>query len=587
MRFALGLFLSILIDAAVAAPLVTGPDIVAGKHSRKYVSVVADILDVLSDDLDPDYHFLILRADNETLYAPIQIANGSNLRKLIGAKAEVSFYCDTNRVTTARRQISCQAHILREDDITILRPPPENPFHATELTEIPIWSAEQLARLGKHRIEGFVLASWRGDEALVKTKDGRFVRLQLADGIPPPSSTAVEAVGYPETDLININLSRALIRPADLAAVPPPETPTNIAARAILFGQPHKPSTLPQFHGRLLRLTGKVLAMPDVGNGTDRLLLDSDGISVPVVTDTFRDILGSLSVGCEISVTGVCVMDTDNLRPHDVFPKIRGFFLVPRSAADVEIVSGPPWWTTPRLLAAIGVLAALIVVLLAVGALLRLRARLRFEERTRLAAELHDYLAQNLTAVDYQLATYDRAKDSAPDLAARCHETARRMLSSCRTELRRCLWDLRNDALEERTFDRAISTSVAPLLADAELHVRFNVPRGHVGDSAAHALLSIIRELVANAIKHGQATRIRIAGEERDALLRFSVTDNGTGFDPADCPDVATGHFGLLGVRERLRKLGGELALASSPGRGTRAVVTVPLRPYGKGTMQS
>ena len=587
MRLALGLILSFLGLAATAATIVTGADVVAGKHGKQVVTVVADIEDVLADDLNPDYHFLILRADGETLYAPIHHADGSRLRRFVGTRAAVTFYCDTNRVSNARRQINCQAHILGEDFIEVLRPPPNDPFQVPKLADTPIWSAEQLARLGKRRVEGLVLASWRGDEALVKTKDGCTVRVELADGAPPPCGTAVEAVGYPETDLININLSRALIRPRADQGPPSGDSPTNVSARTILAPITDSVITLPAFHGRLLRLEGKVLAMPDVGNGTDRLLLDSDGISVPVVTDAFRGILGSLSVGCEISVTGVCVMDTDNLRPHDVFPKIRGFFLVPRSAADVEIVSGPSWWTTPRLLAAIGVLAALIVVLLAVGALLRLRARLRFEERTRLAAELHDYLAQNLTAVDYQLATYDRAKDSAPDLAARCHETARRMLSSCRTELRRCLWDLRNDALEERTFDRAISTSVAPLLADAELHVRFNVPRGHVGDSVAHALLSVIRELVANAIKHGQATRIRIAGEERDALLRFSVTDNGTGFDPADCPDVATGHFGLLGVRERLRKLGGELALASSPGRGTRAVVTVPLRPYGKGTKQS
>ena len=77
------------------------------------------------------------------------------------------------------------------------------------------------------------------------------------------------------------------------------------------------------------------------------------------------------------------------------------------------------------------------------------------------------------------------------------------MLTSCRTELRRCLWDLKSDALNERDFAKAIRMSTEPVLGNARLLVRFNVPRSRVNDSTAHAILSIIRELAANAVRHG------------------------------------------------------------------------------------
>jgi len=142
------------------------------------------------------------------------------------------------------------------------------------------------------------------------------------------------------------------------------------------------------------------------------------------------------------------------------------------------------------------------------------------------------------------------------------------MLKSCRTDLRRCLWDLRNDVLDEPDFPKAIEQTVRPIAGQARLAVRFEGRRKDISDSTAHALLSILRELSANAVNHGQAKSIRIAGECRPEGIRFSVQDDGIGFDPQSVPNQDSGHFGLDGIRERLQRLGGTLDVTSRPGRG-------------------
>lgn len=107
--------------------------------------------------------------------------------------------------------------------------------------------------------------------------------------------------------------------------------------------------------------------------------------------------------------------------------------------------------------------------------------------------------------------------------------------------------------------------------------IRFNVPRERLTDNTAHILLRIIRELTTNAIRHGRATDIHIAGCIDDGQLFFSVRDNGCGFDPEAAPGVAEGHFGLLGIRERIELLGGELSIKSGVGEGTKISIRLKL----------
>lgn len=204
-------------------------------------------------------------------------------------------------------------------------------------------------------------------------------------------------------------------------------------------------------------------------------------------------------------------------------------------------------------------------------------ADLKVEERTRLAIELHDTLAQTLAGVSLEIdAVRDFSKES-PAEASRHLDIASRALASCRNELRNCLWDLRSQTLDNISMDEAIRQTLAPHLATASLTVRFNVDRAALSDSTALSILRIIRELTINAIRHGRASAIKVAGCIEGPHLLFSVTDNGCGFDPTACPGIEQGHFGLQGVVERVESLDGSLRIDSSRESGTHARIVIAI----------
>ena len=205
---------------------------------------------------------------------------------------------------------------------------------------------------------------------------------------------------------------------------------------------------------------------------------------------------------------------------------------------------------------------------------------LKTQERTRLAIELHDLLSQSLTGISYAVATASRLSERDPAAARGSLGIAAKSLASCREELRNCLWDLRSRTLEEHDFAEAIRKTLSPHLGATALAVRFQVPRDRLTDSAAHAVLSILRELATNAVRHGHATKIEIAGALDGGRLSFSLADDGCGFDPGAAPGFKEGHYGLLGVRERVSSLEGSVEIDSAPGRGTKVTVRVEV---GKG----
>ena len=149
------------------------------------------------------------------------------------------------------------------------------------------------------------------------------------------------------------------------------------------------------------------------------------------------------------------------------------------------------------------------------------------------------------------------------------------MLASCRRELQGCLWDLRSRTFEEKDLAEAVSRTITPNVGDAKVFCRFNVPRRLLTESVTHSVLRIIRELVVNAVRHGHATSVRIAGEYQGGTLRFSVVDNGEGFDADATPGPAQGHFGFQGIRERLNDFNGRMEIRSAPGKGAKVSVSM------------
>ena len=370
------------------------------------------------------------------------------------------------------------------------------------------------------------------------------------------------------------------------------EPPLDLKARQLLEDESGQPMVNFQYHGRVIRLQGVVRR---VSAADGRFDLESGSHLIPVDCNSNPGILEEILVGGTLSVCGVCIVETESWRPGIVFSHVRGVTLVPRSPDDLRIISRPPWWTIERLLIVIGALVAALAGILLwnriLNRIVNRRSRellkeqiahtssvLRIDERTRLAVELHDSLSQNLAAVSMQLSSARSAKAAEQPAAEERHlATAEKMLDSCRTELRLCLWDLRSDTMEEADFSEAIRKTLKAIAHGSNVTVDFRATRSHVSDSTAHAILMIIRELVSNAIRHGHARNIGITGGRRGGELAFSVRDDGCGFDVATRPDQSEGHFGLEGIEHRVRNLNGTFSLTSAPGRGTTATVTLNL----------
>lgn len=258
---------------------------------------------------------------------------------------------------------------------------------------------------------------------------------------------------------------------------------------------------------------------------------------------------------------------------------------------DISSLTRPPWWSHAELLIIIGILFAIVVIVIIWNRSLNLvahrrarwlaqeeiahaRTKLKVEERTELAIEIHDAVSQTLTGIALQLdAALSTGRDD-PDRTTHFLATASQMLTSCRHELRCCLWDLRTRTFEEHDLTEAISHALSPHLEQVHAQVRFNVPRSTLSESTTHDIIKIVRELTVNAIRHGQAKHIRIAGEMHDGIVSFSVTDDGCGFDKQTAPGPRDGHFGLQGIRERVRRHKGTTELATGPS-GTKVSVSM------------
>ena len=579
------------LQAATELPARTIPEILSGKYDYAPATFTGIVQDVLADETDPAYNFMVVRNGENVILVSIGRVKGCHpeLLKLIGATVSFTGFCECFIQVGKRQHMGRRFSVRSPTDIKVINPPPDI-FAASDLLALDTTRPNEIAQMPRHKTYGRVLAVWGGDKVLVLTPSNRLTRIDLADPHPPRYDDFIEAVGYPETDLYHLNLSRAVWRPAT-AMNPPPENVQPSSLQELLEGPSGTPIFQKELYGKTLRLSGTVRRMPDGGI----LQLEDDPHILPIDVSALERLPDGLAPNCRVEVTGSCIMDVDNWRPHAQFPKIRGITLVTRTADDIRITARPPWWTAGRLLAVICALLAVLLGILvwnrALHALAERRGRelyreqiqsvrseLKFRERTDLAVELHDALSQYLTGIAFELRSIGGATDALPENARRHLNVASHTLASCRDELRNCLWDLRHNTLDQRDVEEAIRMTVTPHVGETRLLVRFPVPRNRFTDNTIHAVLQIVRELATNAVRHGEAGEIRIAGALDGRMLRFSVRDNGRGFDPESAPGMEQGHFGLLGVQERIDRLDGTLEIDSAPGRGTRISASIPLQ---------
>ncbi len=200
------------------------------------------------------------------------------------------------------------------------------------------------------------------------------------------------------------------------------------------------------------------------------------------------------------------------------------------------------------------------------------------EERNRLAREIHDTLAQGITAVALQLEHADALLDTGSD-PKRAQQAIRQALTLTRANLeetRRSLHDLRAAPLEGRTLAEALAALAAEWSAAGKTEATFEVV-GKVPTLPVRvetALYRVAQEALANVRSHAEARHMALRLEAKTRRIALLIEDDGKGFDT----DVAReGRYGLIGLNERLHLLGGTLRVESAPGDGTRLEAVLPL----------
>lgn len=205
------------------------------------------------------------------------------------------------------------------------------------------------------------------------------------------------------------------------------------------------------------------------------------------------------------------------------------------------------------------------------------------EERRRIARELHDESIQHWIALDHRLqmvATRLREVDeSEAEILGELHREAQTGIR----ELRRLSRGLRPLYLE----DLGLVAAVEMLASDAQESLGIPVQaeiRGQDRRLSAEvemAVYRLVQEGLSNISHHAEASRAEIGLDFGKDRLEVTVEDNGRGFSPPEQIDdlAASGHFGLMGMKERADALGGDLHIVSNPGSGTTIKLTVPLSP--------
>jgi signal transduction histidine kinase len=539
----------------------------------------------------------------------------------IGAKVRVRGTVAASFNATLRHLITVALFVPLPEDFIIEESESASPF---EQATVPLNSIAQYRRdllPGKRvHVRGTVTLQRRGEDLFLEDKSGG-LHVKSRQAQPLAVGDVVEAVGFPEFQGFLPVLADATFKKSEEPCVP-------VVAKVVTV----KDIQDGLHHADHITLTAKVLDRSfqyghSLGHrawAQTRLLMQQDdqlftGLAeLPNEDKTLADI----PIGSTIQVTGVCFTEMDENR------QFKSFLVLMPDAGSVRLLAKPSWWTPRHLSVGLGLLSAILVGAVGwtmmvskrnavLGKLVhekeqaqlelkqanehledRVRERttqLKFQitarkeaevqfkgtlmERTRLAQELHDTLEQSLTGIALQLDTTAKLFQDKPAAANHHLELARSQVTQSQVEVRRSIWDLRSRALEQFDLPAALAASSIQLTEGTP--IQFTVTKkGRVRplpEIVEDNLLRIGQEAMTNVVKHSQATTadIHLCYGLKIVILR--IKDNGRGFAPDQYAGPGEGHFGLLGISERAKRLNAKLTIRSEPGKGTLVMVQVGL----------
>jgi signal transduction histidine kinase len=390
----------------------------------------------------------------------------------------------------------------------------------------------------------------------VQDAAGGGVEIEPELNLPLKMGDEVEVTGGVDLNEFSPVIRRARVR---LLREDVPASPMALTANQVASGQ---------YDGRFVQLEGRLRGIAPERAGGLTMEIDSGTQSFHALLPKgrSRSHLEHLSLESRLRLRGVSVVDPRFNRQVDPFA------LLVRSAEDVDVVAGPPWWRPSTL-----ILAALVVLVLSFTLnylylwIKHWRLRAVAEEREWLAHEIHDTLAQSFAGIGFQLQAIRNSMP--PDAAAleRQVEVAMLMTRTSHEEARRSIASLRPRSIGQAGLLQALRECAEKMIRNGKVAVeaREEGAGSGVPQRVKDTLYGIGQEAIANSIRHASPRRIRIELERQGTSICLSIEDDGNGFaTDSDCAG-----FGLQGMRRKAESISASLAVTSKPGAGTRVEV--------------
>jgi signal transduction histidine kinase len=200
----------------------------------------------------------------------------------------------------------------------------------------------------------------------------------------------------------------------------------------------------------------------------------------------------------------------------------------------------------------------------------------REEERTRIARKIHDDLGQAMTALKIDLSWLDKKLPDDQDLIREKLRSMATLINESIETVHHVSEDLRPGILDDFGLSAAIEWQAEEFQKRTGIECRTSLPPDEIKLSKEKStnLFRIVQEALTNVIRHANATKVQINFNEEDGILLLEVVDNGGGITESAVSNPKS--FGLIGIKERINSLGGEVDFAGIPNEGTRVTVKLP-----------
>jgi signal transduction histidine kinase/lysophospholipase L1-like esterase len=563
-----------------AAMPTTYQQLVTGALDSQWVQVKGVVRQCFHPESGSDVQRFLVEVDGGL----VQVTLSRQAAAVVEPDAEVMVdgIC-LHRYNRKRQALVPALQVSADAPVVIEKPAPPDPFSAPIRSPANLWTfSPQNFYAYRHRmhVRGTVTHAQSGSSIWIRDHNkGLNVRTSQQDQLRP--GDVIDTLGFPAFGMNAPRLEDAIFRKVDRAQPPAPIAVANLDEA---FDR----------EDDLVSVQGVLTQIQPFLNGIS-LTLEKNGQKFMAVlkTPSPGSVKPDWQSGAKVRVTGICTLASDEAQPSPAISQPLSFQILLRSPADLAIVQPPPWWTLQHLALILGLATSILSI--AVGTVLMVsRHRLRqqqyqrrmaeaefsaiLSERNRLSREIHDTLAQGMTAALVQLRLAKKQVNQGGATVLRHLDPALDLVADSLQEARNSIWNMRSHVLESSDLSAALAGILKQMADGTEIATSVEItgkPR-RLAPVIENNVLRIGQEAITNSVKYSGARKIRMGLDFGREQLLLRVTDDGQGFDPR-APNESKGGFGLVGMRERAGELNGKLDIRSAPGQGAEVTLTIPL----------